>query len=67
MGDAKNTDGYKQGGEGDDGGQDAVGQNPTGRKRKSSARTRGKKDRRIFGGTPWAKAKKPPEDPKKKK
>lgn len=58
MGDAKNTSGYKQGGEGDDdGGQDHVGQNPTGRKRKSSSRTRGKKLRRLFGGTQW--------DPKK--
>lgn len=65
MGDAKNNDSYKQGGEGDDdGGQDHVGQNPTGNKRKSSARTRGKKDRRLFGGTPWAKK---PEDKKKKK
>lgn len=54
--------GYVNGGEADDdGGQDHVGQNPTGRERKSSARTRRKKDRRLFGGTPWAK----PEDPKK--
>lgn len=56
MADAKNTGGYKQGGE-DDGGQDRVGQNPTGRARKSSRRTRDKKDRRLFGGTPWAKPK----------
>ena len=56
MGDAKNTSGYKQGGEGDDdGGYDPVGQNPTGRPRQSSKRTRGKKDRRLFGGTPWLK------------
>ena len=58
MADAKNTSGYRQGSEGDDdGGQDHVGQNPTGRPRKSSARTRRKKDRRLFGGTPWAKKK----------
>jgi hypothetical protein len=56
MGDAKNTSGYRQGGEGDDdGGQDLVGQNPTGRPRKSSARQRRKKDRKLFGGTPWLK------------
>lgn len=49
---------YINGGEGDDdGGQDAVGKNPTGNKRKSSKRTRGKKDRRLFGGTPWEKKK----------
>jgi hypothetical protein len=52
---------YINGGEGEDDGQDAVGQNPTKRKRKSSARTRRKKDRRLFGGTPWAR----PEDDKK--
>lgn len=34
--------------------------NPTGRKRKSSAGKRRQKDRRLFGGTLWAK----PEDPK---
>ncbi len=28
-------------------------QNPTGLKRKASARTRRKKDRRLFRGTPW--------------
>lgn len=67
MADAKNTSGYRQGGEGDDdGGQDKVGKNPTGRPRKSSARTRGKKDRRIFGGTPWAKPKKKPGEDEKK-
>lgn len=53
---------YRNGGE-DDGGQDRVGQNPTGRERKSSARTRRKKDNRLFGGTPWAK--KPKDDPEK--
>lgn len=54
MGDSKNTGAYQQGGEADDdGGQDHVGQNPTGRPRKSSKRTRGKKLRRLFGGTPW--------------
>lgn len=37
----------------DDGGQDHVGLNPTGRPRRSSARTRRKKDRRLFKGTPW--------------
>jgi hypothetical protein len=51
---------YVNGGEDD--GQDRVGQNPTGRKRKSSARTRRKKDRKLFGGTPWSK---PKDDPKK--
>lgn len=54
---------YINGGEGkDDDGQDAVGQNPTGRKRKSSAGQRRKKDRKLFGGTRWQK----PEDKKKK-
>lgn len=56
MADAKDTPAFRRGGE-DDGGQDRVGQNPTGRARKSSRRTRGKKDRRLFGGTPWAKPK----------
>lgn len=41
-----------------DDGQDKVGQNPTGRKRKSSAGQRRKKDRKLFGGTPWGKDKK---------
>lgn len=58
MGDAKDTDKYKQGGEGpgtpDD---DPASQNPTGLRRKSSARQRRKKDRKLFGGTPWAKKK----------
>lgn len=54
MADARNTSGYTQGGEGDDdGGQDKVGQNPTGRPRKSSRRTRDKKTRRLFRGTKW--------------
>lgn len=39
----------------EDGGDDNVGQNPTGRPRRSSARTRRKKDRRLFGGTQWSK------------
>ncbi|AWY07240.1 hypothetical protein SEA_ARACELI_2 [Streptomyces phage Araceli] len=58
MGDAKDTSGYRQGGEGD-GKQDddPASQNPTGRKRKSSAGQRRKKDRKLFGGTPWAKKK----------
>lgn len=47
---------YVNGGEGD--GQDAVGQNPTGRKRKSSAGQRRKKDNKLFGGTRWGKPKK---------
>jgi hypothetical protein len=51
---------YVNGGEDEDDGQDHVGQNPTKRERKSSARTRRKKDRRLFGGTPWAR----PEDKK---
>lgn len=81
MGDAKNTSSYRQGGEGDSGG-DNVGQNPTGRARKSSARSRGKALRRLLGGTAYEdqapKAKEPPKkgtdpktgkkiDPKKKK
>lgn len=49
---------YKNGGEGDD--RDPQDQNPTGRKRKSSAGQRRKKDRKLFGGTPWSK-----KDPKK--
>lgn len=56
---------YVNGGEGppedeeDDGDEllDPVGQNPTGRKRRSSARTRRKKDNRLFKGTPWGKKK----------
>lgn len=52
---------YINGGEGepeDDGGQDKVGKNPTGRKRKSSAGQRRKKDNKLFKGTPWARKKK---------
>lgn len=48
---------YINGGEGDDSGWDAVGQNPTGRKRKSSARKRRQKDNKLFGGTLWGKKK----------
>ena len=51
---------YINGGEGDE--RDPEDQNPTGRKRRSSARTRRKKDRRLFGGTPWSK----PDDTKGK-
>lgn len=45
--------GYEMGDDGDDDGWDQVGDNPTGRKRKSSKRTRGKKLRRLFRGTEW--------------
>jgi len=54
---------YVNGGEGppedddDDELLDQVGQNPTGRKRKSSARTRRKKDNRLFKGTIWERKK----------
>ena len=34
---------------------DPANQNPTGRKRKSSAGQRRKKDRKLFGDTQWAK------------
>lgn len=48
---------YVNGGEGpsepDDDAWDTVGDNPTGRSRKSSARQRRKKLRKLFGGTPW--------------
>ena len=47
---AKNSS-YLPGGEDD--ASDPIGDNPTGRKRKSSARTRRKKVRRRFAGTPW--------------
>lgn len=53
MADAKDTPAYRQGGE--EPGWDTVGDNPTGRPRRSSARTRRKKDRRLFRGTPWEK------------
>lgn len=58
MGDAKDTSSYKNGGEvhsSDDDGWDTVGDNPTGRKRKSSSRQRRKKSRKLFGGTIWGK------------
>lgn len=48
---------------GEDDGSDPVGDNPTGRKRKSSRRTRDKKARRLFRGTPWER--KPKDDGKK--
>jgi hypothetical protein len=51
---------YRNGGEGD---RDPQDQNPTGRKRKSSAGQRRKKDNKLFKGTPWQK----PEDKKKGK
>lgn len=35
--------------------KDMVGRNPTGRRRKSSARARRKADRKLFGGTLWGK------------
>lgn len=53
MGDAKDTSDYRQGGEAQDEGWDTVGDNPTGRPRKSSARQRRKKARKLFGGTIW--------------
>lgn len=37
----------------DDGGLDQVGDNPTGRKRKSSAGKRRRKIRKLFKGTDW--------------
>lgn len=37
----------------EDQGSDNVGQNPTGRPTRSSGRTRRKKERRLFRGTPW--------------
>lgn len=52
---------YINGGEGEPD-DDPASQNPTGRKRKASAGQRRKKDRKLFGGTPWAK---PKDDPKK--
>jgi hypothetical protein len=36
---------------------DPASRNPTGNKRKSSAGQRRKKDRKLFGGTPWGKKK----------
>lgn len=41
----------------DDGGQDKVGKNPTGRERRSSAGKRRQKDQKTFGGTRWEKKK----------
>jgi hypothetical protein len=50
-------EGYQDGGyePGDDDNEpwDTVGDNPTGRPRKSSARQRRKKDRKLFKGTRW--------------
>lgn len=40
-------------GDAKDEGWDTVGDNPTGRPRKSSARQRRKKARKLFGGTIW--------------
>ena len=37
----------------EDSGYDNVGQNPTGRPTRSSGRTRRKKERRLYRGTPW--------------
>lgn len=51
---------YVNGGEDD--GTDPVGQNPTGRKRKSSAGKRRQKVNKLFKGTPWEKK---PKDPPK--
>lgn len=52
-------EGYQDGGyemgDDDDEGWDTVGDNPTGRKRKSSSRQRRKKSRKLFGGTRWGK------------
>lgn len=44
---------YINGGEAQDDGSDRVGDNPTGRARKSSARARRKKLRRLFKGSQW--------------
>lgn len=51
--------GYVNGGEGDsnDDGWDTVGNNPTERKRKSSAKKRRQKENKLFGGTFWGKKK----------
>lgn len=53
--------GYVNGGEAEDGGDGNVGQNPTGRPRKSSARKRRQKDNKLFGGTIWGRPPKKPE------
>lgn len=42
----------------EDNGTDNIGQNPTGRPRRSSAGTRRRKDRQTFGGTAWDREKK---------
>lgn len=44
---------YVPGGEGEPERHPDAGDNPTGRPRRSSTRTRRKKDRRLFRGTPW--------------
>jgi len=52
---------YINGGEGENEPEkddDPASRNPTGFRRRSSARTRRKKDRRLFDGTPWAKPEK---------
>lgn len=41
----------------EDGGLDTVGDNPTGRPRKSSAGKRRQKDNKLFGGTSYEKPK----------
>lgn len=60
MGDAKDTPRYQQGGEAEgpqeppeDADPMAVGDNPTGWPRRSSGRSRRKKERRLFRGTKW--------------
>jgi hypothetical protein len=50
--------GYQDGSGSDDDSwkdDDPASQNPTGRKRKSSAGKRRQKDRKLFGGTRWGK------------
>lgn len=54
---------YINGGEGKED-DDPASQNPTGRRRRSSAGKRRQTDRKLFGGTPWSRKPKP-EDPKK--
>lgn len=44
---------YVNGGEAQDDGWDTVGDNPTGNPRKSSAKKRRQKLRRLFRGTQW--------------
>lgn len=56
MADPKDTPRYVNGGEVDSG-WDTVGQNPEGRPRRSSAKKRRQKDRKLFGGTIWGKPK----------